>query len=59
MDLTWGREQVEQVEQFGSEFQRWGDAYEKERFPVWSFTEGTWSVTNEEERVDPGGLRLR
>ena len=33
-------------------------AYEKELFPVWSCTEGTWRVTNEEERVDPGGLRF-
>jgi len=35
-----------------------GAAYEKERFPVWSFTEGTWRVTSEEEQVDPSGLRF-
>ena len=35
-----------------------GAAFEKERFPVWSFKEGTWRVTNEEERVDPGLLSL-
>ena len=33
-------------------------AYDRERFPVCSSIEGTCSVTSEEERVEPGGLRF-
>jgi len=56
MDCAEGREQVD-AGNLGVN-SRDGDAYEKERFPVWRFTEGTWRVTSEEERVDPGGLRF-
>jgi len=57
MDLTEGWEQVD-AGNLGVNSRDGGSAYEKERFPVWSFTEGTWRVTSEEERVDPSGLRF-
>ena len=41
----------------GREFHGHGAANEKARFPVCNLTNGAWSVTNEEERVEPGGRR--
>jgi len=57
MNLTEGSEPVD-AGNLGANSIDGGAAYEKERLPVWSFTEGTWRVTSEEERVDPGCLRF-